>query len=47
MDFAHSVFEPQHDTTNKMTVCPAKTDQPGRPPSQISLRCPHEESLGP
>ena len=24
-----------------------KTDQPGHPPSLISLRCPHEETLGP
>ena len=23
------------------------SDQPGHPPSLISLRCPHEESLGP
>ena len=28
-------------------VRPAKTDQPGHPPSHISLRCSHEESLGP
>ena len=34
-------------------LCPAKTqnrlggDQPGHPPSLISLRYPHEESLGP
>ena len=38
------VYEPRHDTTNKVTVRPAKT--------QISLgirflRCPHKESLGP
>ena len=31
--------EPRHDKTNKMDVRPSKTDQ--------SLRCPHEESLGP
>ena len=39
-----TVYEPQHDKTNKMSVRPAKT--------QISLgirclRCPHEETLGP
>ena len=28
----------------KWHVCPVKTDQPGHMPS---LRCPHEESLGP
>ena len=39
--------EPRHDKTNKMSVCPAKTDQPGHPPGLISLRCPREESLGP
>ena len=27
-------------------VRPEKTDQPGYPPGLISLRCPHEESLG-
>ena len=38
----------QHDKTNKMSVRPAKTpDQPGHPPSLISLRCRHENSLGP
>ena len=35
-------IEPPHDKTNKVTVRPAKTDQTGR-----SLRCPHEETLGP
>ena len=30
----------------KWHVRPAKTDQPGHSPSLISLRCPHEESLG-
>ena len=34
-------YEPQHDKTNKITVRPAKTQ------SDQSLRCPHEESLGP
>ena len=28
----------------KCPVRPAKTDQPGHPPSRISLRCPHEET---
>ena len=38
-----------HSTTKptKWHVRPANTDQPGHPPSLISLRCPHEESLGP
>ena len=31
--------EPSHDKTNKMACAFAQTDQ--------SLRCPHEESLGP
>ena len=29
--------EPPHDKTNKMTVRPAKTDQPGHPPSLIRV----------
>ena len=33
---------------NKMACAPiVDSDQPGRLPSQISLHCPHEESLGP
>ena len=32
----HTV-EPPHDKTNKMTVRPAKTDQPGHPPSLIRV----------
>ena len=40
--------DPQHDKTNKMACAPSKdSDQPGHPPSLISLRCPHEETLGP
>ena len=42
--------EPPHDKTNKMICVPSEdSDQPGHPPSLISLslRCPHEESLGP
>ena len=36
-------FEPPHDKTNKMVCVPSKdTDQPGHPPSLISLCCPHE-----
>ena len=31
-------FEPRHNKTNKVTVHPAKTDQPGHLPNQ-SLRC--------
>ena len=42
-------FEPPLDKTNKMVCVPSgeDSDQPGHPPSLISLRCPHEESLGP
>ena len=40
-------YEPQHDKTNKMTCAIENSDQPGRPPSLIRLRCPHEETLGP
>ena len=33
-------FEPTHDKTNKMTVCPAKTQiSLGIPQSNQSLRC--------
>ena len=40
--------EPQHDKTNKMSVHPAKTQiSLGICPSDQSLRCPHEETLGP
>ena len=40
-------FEPPHDKTNKMACAPSEdSDQPGYPPSLISLRCPHEGSLG-
>ena len=36
-----------HDKTNKMICAPSEdTDQPGHPPSLISLRCPHEGTLG-
>ena len=27
------IYEPRHDKTNKVSVRPAKTDQPGHPPS--------------
>ena len=41
-------IEPPHDKTNKMACAPSEeSDQPGNPPSLISLCCPHEESLGP
>ena len=44
----HLLFEPAHDKTYKMACAPSEdSDQPGHPPSLISLRCPHEESLGP
>ena len=43
-----SSYEPPHDKTNKMACAPSEdSDQPGHPPSLISLRCPHEESWGP
>ena len=42
------IDEPLNDKTNKMTCAPSKdADQPGHPPSLISLSCPHEEALGP
>ena len=38
----------ENDKTNKMICAPSKdSDQPGHPPSLISLRCPLEEALGP
>ena len=43
-----TIFEPHHDKTNKMECAPSEdSDQPGHPPSLMSLHCPHEESLGP
>ena len=40
--------EPPHDKSSKMACAPSEdTDQPGHPPSLISLCCPHEETLGP
>ena len=42
-----SVYEPRHDKTNKMSAPSEDSDQPGHLPCLISLRCPHEESLGP
>ena len=40
--------KPPHDKTNKMASASSEdSDQPGHPHSLISLRCPHEESLGP
>ena len=38
--------EPPHDKTNKMNLRPAKTQIWTSAPSDQSLRCPHEESLG-
>ena len=41
-------FELPYDETNKMACAPSKdSDQPGHPPSLISLCCLHEESSGP
>ena len=40
--------EPPHDKINKMTCAPSEdSDKPGHPLSLISLRCPHDETLGP
>ena len=34
----HAVlYEPRHEKTNKISVRPAKTDQPGHPPSLIRV----------
>ena len=42
------IHEPPHDKTNKMAIAPSEdTDHPVHPPSLISLRCPHEQTLGP
>ena len=44
----HNKIEPPHDKTNNIACAPREvSDQPGHPPSLISLRCPHEETLGP
>ena len=43
-----SVYELGHDKTNKMAVSPAKTRSVwASAQSDQSLRCPHEEALGP
>ena len=39
LNFSHSMTKP-----TKWPVCPANSDQPGQPPSLISLRCLHEET---
>ena len=42
------LYEPLYDQTNKMTSAPSEdSDQPGHPPSLISLRCSQEETLDP
>ena len=42
------IYEPPHDKTNNVTVRPAKTQiSLASAQSDQSLRCPHEESLGP
>ena len=42
------VFMPKHDKTNKTTCAPSEeSGMPGYHPSMISLRCKHEEPLGP
>ena len=38
--FRWDTYEPYHDKTNKMACAPSEdSDQPGHPPSLISLRC--------
>ena len=37
VDSKRLTFEPRHDKTNKVTVLPVKTDQPGHPPSLIRV----------
>ena len=42
------INEPPHDKSKTNACAPSEdSDQPGHPPSLISLRCPHEETLGP
>ena len=42
------IFESEQDKTNRMTCVPSEdSNQFGRAPSLISLRCPHEGGLGP
>ena len=44
----YAQYEPPHDKTNIMACAFSEdSDQPGHPPSLISLHCPHEESFGP
>ena len=46
--FTYNVTEPAHEKTYKMACAPSEdSDQPGHPPSLTSLRCLHEDSLGP
>ena len=44
-----SSFEPPHDKTNKMTFAPSEDSESAWASAQSdqSLRCPHEETLGP
>ena len=39
--------EPQHDKTNRMTYAPSEDSGWASAPSDQSLRCSHEETLGP
>ena len=44
---SEKTLEKPYDKTNKMACAPSEdSDQPGHPPSLISLRCPHEGTLG-
>ena len=46
LSFSTKLFGPPHDKTNKMACTPSEdSDQTGQ--SDQSIRCPHEESLGP
>ena len=46
--YVASTFEPKDDKTNKMT-CPSSDDRSAWASAQSdhSVRCPHEETLGP
>ena len=47
-NFSTKKYEPAPDKTNRMAcACSKDSDQPGHPPSPISLCFRHEESLGP
>ena len=41
------IIKPEHDKTNKICASSEDSDQPGHPPSLISIRCRPQETLGP